>query len=80
MKTMNKQTITLVNQLRIELSISYSELDNEVNHYLLQLHNGEISKDEYKYFTNPFYNEMKKLKDIGRKLKEFRMTYSEKSK
>ena len=75
---MKKETLESVNQLRVDLSVCYSELDNQVNHYLLLLKDGKITQDAYEDFTNPLYSEMKKLKDIALHLKEFRMSYSQK--
>ena len=75
----NQTTIQLVNDLRIEISKSFSHYDNEVNHYLLQFQNGQISEDDYEKLTNPLYSEMKKLKDFALSLREFRISYSEKN-
>jgi hypothetical protein len=71
--------LQLVNELRIDISKCYSELDNKVNGYLLQLNNGEIDDNSYTLLTNPLYDEMKKLKEFASLLKEFRMSYSKKN-
>jgi hypothetical protein len=75
----NSKMISMVNELRLEVSSIYSKFDNELNNHLLSQKNGDISKDTYDTTIEPIISEMEKLQQFAVELKKFRMSYSEKN-